>query len=123
MATRAWSARRTFRNPGGAIATEAIGEAGSVAVVTTCAAMALAISSGARRYGLANFRAMLLAKSPRVASAGCSIVTAESTWLAGALPAGAGSGKLAWASCHAASMASRTWDRRLAVASGVMAEW
>src|ERR1035437_4704148 len=111
MVARAWSARRMLRNPGGAISTEAIGEAGSVAVVTTCAAIALAISSGARRYGLANFRAILLAKPPRVAAAGCSIVTVESTGTVGPPPAEAGAGRLAWATFQAASMASRIWDR------------
>ena len=43
------SERRMFRNPGGATSTAAMGEAGSMAVVVTWAAIALAISSGGRR--------------------------------------------------------------------------
>ena len=49
VAARAESATRMFRKPGGATSTEAMGEAGSVAVVATCAAIAWAISMGARR--------------------------------------------------------------------------
>src|SRR5664280_2761248 len=106
MAARAWSDSRTLRNPGGATSTAAMGEAGSVAVVATCAAIALAISIGARRYGLASFKAMLLAKSPRVASAGCSIVTAESTGTVGAPPAEAGSRP------HGSEPKAVTWNGR-----------
>ena len=54
---------RTLRKPGGATSTLEMGELGSAAEVTTCAAMARAISIGARRYGFASLRAMLLAKS------------------------------------------------------------
>ncbi len=126
-ATAAASARsdsRTLRKPGGATSTEAIGELGSVAVVVTWAAMALAISIGARRYGLASFMARLLEKSPKLGSDGRSIMMASgaAAGAAGSVAAPAGA-RSAWARCHAAAMASRTWDRRLVVASEVMCEW
>src|SRR5436190_1899776 len=75
--SRASSRSRTFRNPGAATSAEATGDVDPAFVdsLSSSAAIADAIVSGAIRYGLASRIAMLLAKSPWTGSAGRSIAT------------------------------------------------
>ena len=77
--SRAPSARRMLRKPGGATSTDAIGEPGALASVASSAAIASAIRRGAIRYGRASFIARPVARSPCSACAGRSISTGGSS--------------------------------------------
>ncbi len=81
------SARRRFRNPGGAAVAPAMVAAGSPAAARSIdVASAVAIASGACRYGRASFMARLVARSP------CSGFAGRSTSIATGAPSAGSAG-------------------------------
>ena len=121
--SRAPSARRMLRKPGGATSTDAIGEpavpasAPVVASISAAssAAIASAIRRGAIRYGRASFMARLVARSPCSGLAGRSISTGGSS-----APSGGAAGRApdATARAQARSTARRARARFGTIGSG-----